>query len=98
MLLSQVYGPLTDKQVDRLMRVNSGGKHLLNLINDVLDLSKIEARQMELELEPLLLSEEIYEALANIIPQADSKGLKFNLHIHPDLPKIQADRLRKNSG
>ncbi|HUN08852.1 MAG TPA: GAF domain-containing protein [Aggregatilineales bacterium] len=94
MLLSQVYGPLTDKQVDRLMRVNSGGKHLLNLINDVLDLSKIEARQMELELEPLLLSEEIYESLANIIPQADTKGLKFNLHIHPDLPRIQADRLR----
>jgi signal transduction histidine kinase/DNA-binding response OmpR family regulator len=94
MLLTQVYGPLTDKQIDRLMRVNTGGKHLLNLINDVLDLSKIEAKQMELELEPLQLSEDIYEALANITPQAEAKGLGLHLNIHPDLPRIQADRLR----
>jgi signal transduction histidine kinase/DNA-binding response OmpR family regulator len=94
MLLTQVYGPLTDKQIDRLMRVNSGGKHLLNLINDVLDLSKIEARQMELETETLLLSEEVYESLANITPQAEAKGIGLQLNIRPDLPRIQADRMR----
>ncbi len=91
LLLSQVYGKLNDKQTDRLMRVNTGGKHLLELINDVLDLSKIEAGQMELSLAPMSVSEVIYEAIADITPQADAKGLKLNLRLHPDLPNIHAD-------
>jgi CheY-like chemotaxis protein len=91
LLLSQVYGELNSKQIDRLMRVNTGGKHLLELINDVLDLSKIEAGQMELSLDALSVTEVVYDAIADVTPQADAKGIKLNLHLHPDLPNIHAD-------
>jgi signal transduction histidine kinase/CheY-like chemotaxis protein len=91
LLLSQVYGELNSKQIDRLMRVNTGGKHLLELINDVLDLSKIEAGQMELSLDALSVTEVVYDAIADVTPQADAKGLKLNLRLHPDLPNIHAD-------
>jgi len=94
LLLSQVYGELNQKQIDRLVRVNTGGKHLLELINDVLDLSKIEAGQMEISLAPMSVSEVIYDALADITPQAEAKGLKLILHLHPQLPTIQADAQR----
>jgi signal transduction histidine kinase/CheY-like chemotaxis protein len=91
LLLSQVYGDLNAKQVDRLTRVNTGGKHLLDLINDVLDLSKIESGQLELTLAPLSVAEVVYDAIADVTPQADAKNLKVNLHLHPNLPNIQAD-------
>jgi signal transduction histidine kinase/CheY-like chemotaxis protein len=94
MLLSQVYGELNQKQSDRLMRVNSSGKHLLELINDVLDLSKIEAGQMELALEPFSISDMVYDTLAAITPQAEAKNLNLNLKLASDLPKIQADAQR----
>jgi signal transduction histidine kinase/CheY-like chemotaxis protein len=100
MLLSQVYGELTAKQFDRLARVNASGKHLLDLINNVLDLSKIEAGQMELALEPFSISEVVYDTLADVTPQAEAKGLRVGLNLAPDLPTIQADgqRLRQIIG
>jgi signal transduction histidine kinase/CheY-like chemotaxis protein len=94
LLLSQVYGELNQKQIDRLNRVNTGGKHLLELINDVLDLSKIEAGQMEISLAPMNVSEVVYDAVADITPQAEVKGLILNLHLHPELPPIHADAQR----
>jgi signal transduction histidine kinase/DNA-binding response OmpR family regulator len=94
LLLSGMYGDLGDVQVDRLTRVNSSGKHLLGLINDVLDLSKIEAGQMELALEALNLSEIIQEAFVNVMPQAEAKGLKFDLHMSDNLPTVRADSQR----
>jgi len=94
MLLSQVYGELNPKQNDRLMRVNIGGKHLLELINDVLDLSKIEAGQMDLTLAPLSISDVVYDAIADITPQADSKGLRLYMRMTPELPMVQADAQR----
>jgi signal transduction histidine kinase/DNA-binding response OmpR family regulator len=100
MLLSQVYGDLTAKQFDRLARVNASGKHLLDLINNVLDLSKIEAGQMELTLEPFSISEVVYDTLADVTPQAEAKGLRVGLNLAPDLPTIKADgqRLRQMIG
>ncbi|MEO8607075.1 MAG: GAF domain-containing protein [Chloroflexota bacterium] len=94
LLLSQVYGELNQKQIDRLNRVNTGGKHLLELINDVLDLSKIEAGQMEIALAPMNVADVVYDAVADLTPQAEVKGLNLNLHINPDLPTIHADAQR----
>jgi signal transduction histidine kinase/CheY-like chemotaxis protein len=94
LLLSQVYGELNQKQIDRLNRVNTGGKHLLELINDVLDLSKIEAGQMEISLSPISISEVVADAMADITPQAEAKGLALNLNLNPMLPNIQADGQR----
>lgn len=94
LLLSQVYGELNQKQTDRLNRVNTGGKHLLELINDVLDLSKIEAGQMEIALAPMNVADVIYDAVADLTPQTEVKGLNLNLHLAPDLPPIHADAQR----
>ncbi|HEX2906962.1 MAG TPA: GAF domain-containing protein [Phototrophicaceae bacterium] len=94
MLLSEVYGELNPKQFDRLSRVHSGGKHLLNLINDVLDLSKIETGQMSLVIAPLSISDIVYDVMAEFSSKAQAKGLAINLNINPDLPPIRADALR----
>jgi len=94
MLLSQVYGELNAKQLDRLGRVHSGGKHLLSLINDVLDLSRIEAGQMNLVLAPLSIAEVIYDVITDLTPRAQAKGLTVNVELPPDLPQVEADTLR----
>ncbi len=97
LLLTRVYGELTEKQNDRLMRVNVGGKHLLALINDVLDLSKIEAGQMTLEISVISVNEFVYDAITDISPQAEAKGLKVHMRVPPDMPELRADgqRLRQ---
>ncbi len=94
LLLSQVYGELNAKQYDRVSRVVSGGKHLLEMINGVLDLSRIEAGQMNLTLAMVSLEEVVYEAMADITPQVEAKNLKFTVNLQPLLPPIQADSQR----
>ncbi|MBL8164461.1 MAG: response regulator [Anaerolineae bacterium] len=91
MLLSQMYGELNSKQIDRMTRVHSGGKHLLDLINDVLDLSKIEAGQLDLTLAPLSVSDILYDAVADLTPQAEAKGLTLTLNMPSELPAVKAD-------
>lgn len=91
MLLSGIYGDLGEKQVDRLGRVHNSGRHLLELINDVLDLSRIEADRLELMIELLNIGSTIQEAFTDITPQAEKKALKFELDLSPDLPEIEAD-------
>ncbi len=94
LLLSQVYGELNAKQYDRVSRVVSGGKHLLEMINGVLDLSRIEAGQMNLTLALVSLEEIVYEAMADITPQVEAKNLKLSVNLQPLLPLIQADSQR----
>lgn len=94
LLISQVYGELNAKQYDRVSRVVSGGKHLLEMINGVLDLSRIEAGQMNLTLAPVLLEEVIYDAMADITPQVEAKNLKLTVNLQSALPPIQADAQR----
>lgn len=94
LLLSQVYGELNAKQFDRVNRVVGGGKHLLEMINGVLDLSRIEAGQMSLALTSLNIGDAVYNAIADITPQVEAKGLKLNVNLQPDLPDIQADPQR----
>lgn len=94
LLISQVYGELNAKQYDRVSRVVSGGKHLLEMINGVLDLSRIEAGQMNLVLAPVSLEEVIYDAMADITPQVEAKNLKLTVKLQPALPAIQADSQR----
>jgi len=94
LLLSEIYGALNDKQRDRLNRVNGSGQHLLSLIDDVLDLSKIDAGQMELAMTPLRVPEIIHEAAAGVQPRAEAKGLSLTLKIQPEIPQVQADARR----
>jgi signal transduction histidine kinase/ActR/RegA family two-component response regulator len=91
MLRKETYGPLNEAQQDRLERVYTGGKQLLDLINDVLDLSKIEAGQMRLNLETIDLANLINDALKTVMFMAEQKGLRLEANLAPDLPRIKAD-------
>ncbi|MBL8132518.1 MAG: GAF domain-containing protein [Anaerolineae bacterium] len=91
MLLVEFYGALTDQQRDRIDRVNASGKHLLSLIDDVLDLSKIEAGQVTLHRTPLRFSELIDQVMREIHPTLEEKNLAFDVFITPDEPQINAD-------
>jgi signal transduction histidine kinase/CheY-like chemotaxis protein/signal transduction protein with GAF and PtsI domain len=94
LLINGMYGELNPKQYDRIERVNISGKHLLELINDVLDLSKIEAGQMRLEIEPLDIEEMLRHAFTDVTPQAEAKGLQLRLEISPEMPQVRGDAHR----
>ncbi len=97
LLLEQSYGELNERQTDRLQRLNASGRRLLALINDVLDLSKIEAGQMDLRLTPMRVSELLAVAVSDVKPRADAKGLPVNVAVDPDEQAIfgDPDRLRQ---
>jgi signal transduction histidine kinase/CheY-like chemotaxis protein len=77
--------------VPDLQKIHAAGKHLLALVNDILDLSKIEAGQMEVFLEPATLSELIAEVVSTIRPLIDKNQNTLMLEIVPDLGAWQVD-------
>jgi len=97
MILAGVYGHITDKQQDRLQRVFDNAQALLALINDVLDLSKIEAGRMNLLIEPLDIMPLVMGVIGNITPLAEAKKLPLNIEVPPTIPLVMADngRLRQ---
>ncbi|MBM4370494.1 MAG: response regulator, partial [Deltaproteobacteria bacterium] len=79
-------GNLTDDQLEAVRVIHASGHDLLNLINDILDLAKIEAGRTELILEPLLLVDAAARLRASFDPLAQKKGLVFTLVVAPDAP------------
>ena len=79
-------GNLTDEQVEIAQIVNSSGKDLLTMINDLLDLSKVEAAKMELQLGTFNLETFLEDIGRKFRVQAQEKELQFVTHISPDLP------------
>jgi CheY-like chemotaxis protein len=94
LLLTGMYGDLNEKQQSRIERVHASGKHLLELINDVLDLSKIDAGQMNLSVEALDLVALVDLALDEVAPEADAKALELQRSIAADLPEVTGDPQR----
>ncbi|QKQ76861.1 hybrid histidine kinase/response regulator HrmK [Nostoc sp. TCL240-02] len=94
LLLAPGYEPTIERQREYLNIIQSSGKHLLALINDILDLSKIEANQLEVQWEsvdvPLLCS----NVLALVKEKAANKGLRLCLEIDPEITSLVADSLR----
>jgi len=76
---------LTQQQINNMREIRKAGDHLLQLINDVLDLAKIESGKMTLSLEPVLVSRIINEAFTLIQPQADTKSI----HVYPTLNNLE---------
>ncbi|MGV0028825.1 sensor histidine kinase [Phormidesmis priestleyi] len=93
-LLKQIFGSLNDRQVEYLQRISSAGHQLLDLINDLLDLSKIEAGREELCLETLSVEDVCQTCFAIVRDQATQKGLELSLTITPEVSTCVADKRR----
>jgi signal transduction histidine kinase/CheY-like chemotaxis protein len=94
MLLEQIYGELNSKQNQYVNAIFTAGEHLLSLINDLLDISKIEANKEELFIEPLAVEEVCLAATSLLQEQANQAGLDLNLAIDPRVTLCYADRRR----
>src|ERR1700759_2617527 len=91
-LLMKLPGPLNADQDKQLRTVQGSARHLLALINDLLDLAKIEAGKVELELEPTLCQGVIEEVATSLRPQADAKGLKLEVRVPANEVTLRTDR------
>src|SRR5258706_1031322 len=91
-LLMKLPGPLNAAQERQLKPVKTSARHLLSLINDLLDLAKIEAGKVVLRLEPTACQTVIEEVAASLKPQADEKGLRLDVTIPPADLTVRTDR------
>jgi PAS domain S-box-containing protein len=96
LMLDRIYGDLTPRQEEGLNRIQGAAQHLLALINDILDLAKIEAGRMPLHLDDVTLSDIVTEISQQIEPLVKKKALSFNvempltpLTLHTDRTKVK---------
>jgi len=90
-LSDRMFGELNEKQEEYLKDIHASGTHLLSLINDILDLSKIEAGRMELELTDFDLPQAIDSALTFVRERAARRGITLESTVDARLGQIQAD-------
>lgn len=93
-LLDQIYGPLNDRQVRSLHGIESSSRHLLSLISDILDLSKIEAGKLELQIERVSIADICQASLAFIQTMAARKQLQVQFENKTKIIDMQADPRR----
>jgi signal transduction histidine kinase len=94
LLLKGLYGDLTAKQVDRVEKIFRNGHNLLALINDILDLSKIEGGRVDLNLRAIQLANLIDGLIATVEPLANGKPLELYADIETPLYPVVVDELR----
>jgi signal transduction histidine kinase/DNA-binding response OmpR family regulator len=90
-LIERLFGDLNNKQTEYLEDILGSGRHLLSLINDILDLSKVEAGRMELELSVFALSEALDNGLTMVRERASHHGLSLSLEVDQAIGLIEAD-------
>jgi signal transduction histidine kinase/putative methionine-R-sulfoxide reductase with GAF domain len=90
-LLQRMFGELNDKQDEYLKDIYASGQHLLSLINDILDLSKIEAGRMELAPTPFHLPTALENAVTLVKERASRRGIALQLDIDPRLGELVGD-------
>jgi GAF domain-containing protein len=94
LILDNIYGDAPDKMRTVLERVQTNGKHLLGLINDVLDLSKIEAGQLVLTIQDYSIKDIVQGVYSAVEPLASTKKLGFKIEVPPNLPPARGDDRR----
>jgi signal transduction histidine kinase len=93
-LREQLFGEVNEKQAEYLDDIISSGNHLLALINDILDLSKVEAGQIELELAPFSLREALERGVVMVREQATNDGVHIEISAAPDVDVVTGDERR----
>jgi len=93
-LLLEMAGPLNEEQKKQLGMVSESSEHLLALINDVLDISKIEAGQLMLAIEPVNVADVLEKVACTMRPQVEKKQLALELVIAPGLSMVRGDARR----
>jgi protein-histidine pros-kinase len=91
-LLMKLPGPLTAEQTKQLQTVQSSAKHLLSLINDLLDLAKIESGKVSITFESVVCQGVVEEVRTTLRPLAEKKGLSFRLELPPAELVLKTDR------
>ena len=90
-LLERLFGELNEKQDDYLKDIHSSGRHLLQLINDILDLSKVEAGRMELEVSAFDVGTALSNAMTLVRERAQRHGIMLGQQVDPKLHELYAD-------
>lgn len=93
-LLQGLAGPLNDEQKKQLSMSYGSAKHLLSLINDILDISRIESGKFHYEIQSVNIKDIVFEVKNTLKPQVDSKGIHFIIELPDKLPEVQSDRKR----
>ncbi|HEY9664370.1 MAG TPA: PAS domain S-box protein, partial [Allocoleopsis sp.] len=93
-LQEEVFGSISDRQKQAILTIERSGKHLLELINDILDLSKTESGKLELQIAPIAISYLCESSLAFVRQQAIQKNIQLLSVVPPSLPNIAIDERR----
>jgi signal transduction histidine kinase len=94
LIVDRIYGEVPEKIRDVMVRVQKSGRHLLDLINDVLDLSKIEAGQLTLTLQDYSFPDMVHTVVGAVEPLAAEKGLGLTVEVQAGLPVALGDERR----
>ncbi len=90
-MVTEMFGPLGDRRYQEYAQdILNSGQHLLALINDILDMAKIEAGKMSMSFEPVVLADVVDDAARLMRNRADAAGLRLGVEMEP-LPEIEAD-------
>ena len=93
-LIDKSFGEINEKQEKYLHNIHKSGKHLLEMINDIMDLSRSEAGKMELELKELSLPQILNDTVAAMKPAAVKKNIEIKTYIDEKLSTINADEVK----
>ena len=93
-LLDGIDGDLTDEAVEDVQAIHGGGKHLLTIINDILDLAKIEAGQMFMDRQEANLNQAVEEVVNTCQILAKNKDIGLNVETDGDIPSVFGDPIR----
>jgi signal transduction histidine kinase/ActR/RegA family two-component response regulator len=93
-LLERMFGDINERQEEYLRDIHGSGKHLLELLNEILDLSKVEAGRMDLEYSSFELRSLLEDTAAMVRERASAHGISLRLEVGDEVGQVHADKLR----
>jgi signal transduction histidine kinase/GAF domain-containing protein len=94
LLLMGIHGPLNEQQTEMLSTAKTNARRLMELINDILDISRFEGGKIELSFEPLQMSEIVHDVVQSLRLEAEKKQMSITMDVPDTLPYVDADRRR----